>query len=75
MMALQARLTEREIKALTLAAHGVPADEIARHLDSDPETTCAIMNAARRKLGASTLMEALARAMRNGIVPMDTKRV
>ena len=75
MMALQPHLTEQEVKALTLAALGMPAHEIARRLGADATTGSAILASARQKMGARTLLEALARAIRSGIIPVDSMRM
>ena len=71
MMASPALLTERDIRVLTLTAWGIQLDEIARLIDSDTASVNRLMTSACTKLRAKTLLEAQARAIREGLIPME----
>lgn len=64
----QARLTVRQIETLALVAKGDSTKEIARALDLSPSTVKAHTAAAIAALGATNRTEAVAKAMRIGII-------
>ena len=64
----QARLTVRQIETLALVAKGDSTKEIARALDLSPSTVKAHTAAAIAALGATNRTEAVAKAMRIGLI-------
>lgn len=64
----RAPLTERELAVLRLLASGHRNEEIARQLFISPETVKAHLTKATRKLGATTRTQAVAEALRQGLI-------
>lgn len=62
------RLTHMERTCLQMAAGGEPVDVIARQCASDLAAVEAHLAAARRKLMANTTVEAIARAIKLGLI-------
>lgn len=59
-------LTEQEIAVLSLAGDGLRSREIAQRLHLAPGTVRNYLSAAKRKIGARTLLEAFRRAQEEG---------
>jgi DNA-binding NarL/FixJ family response regulator len=70
--ALRARrrgsLTERELDVLRLLAEGLPHEEIGRRLGIGSETVRTHLRKASERLGASTRTQAVATALRLGLI-------
>jgi len=64
----QDALTEREVRVLTVVATGKPSKVIARELRMSEETVKSYLKTIFAKLGAATRTEAVAIAMRRGII-------
>tara|TARA_R110002020_G_scaffold316361_10_gene531560 strand:- start:2468 stop:2677 length:210 start_codon:yes stop_codon:yes gene_type:complete len=62
------RLTHAEIVCLRLAARGQDPTGISHELGENLETVEKHLSSARRKLMASTTMEAVARALKYGLI-------
>tara|TARA_R110002020_G_scaffold154610_7_gene334614 strand:- start:55 stop:264 length:210 start_codon:yes stop_codon:yes gene_type:complete len=63
-----AGLTHAERTCLQLAARGLPLDAIARQSGASPETVETHLASVRAKLMAQTTMEAVARALKFGVI-------
>ncbi|MDX6514239.1 MAG: hypothetical protein QOE36_3743, partial [Gaiellaceae bacterium] len=61
-------LTDRELQALSRVADGMSQDEIARELGIGTETVRTHLRKARERLGAATKTEAVAAALRQGLI-------
>jgi DNA-binding CsgD family transcriptional regulator len=61
-------ITRREREVLRLLADGCPTEEIALQLFISTETVRTHIAKARRKLGARTRAEAVATAVRSGLI-------
>lgn len=61
-------LTARELEALSRVADGMSQDEIARELGIGTETVRTHLRKARERLGAATKTEAVAAALRQGLI-------
>lgn len=70
--ALSGRLSARECMCLTLLAKGSRTAQIARSIGIAPITVEFHLKNARRKLGAATREEALARALVQGDIVLDS---
>jgi DNA-binding CsgD family transcriptional regulator len=64
-------LTPAERQCLAYAAEGCAPQEIARRLGIDRDGVQAHFAAARRKLGAFTLLHAITRAVKRGLIQID----
>lgn len=62
-------LTDRELAVLALVAEGLTHDEIGRRLSIAGETARSHVRKACDRLGASTRTEAVATALRRGLIP------
>ena len=62
------RLTQREIDVLGLLAEGLPHEEIGRRLGISSETVRTHLRKASDRLGASTRTQAVATALRLGLI-------
>jgi DNA-binding NarL/FixJ family response regulator len=62
------RLSERELEILSLVAGGLDSKEIARELFLSHETVRTHMAHALAKLGARSRAQAVAVAIRNGLI-------
>ena len=62
------RLTHGERLCLQLAARGQSTDTIAEQFDGCVQTVEKLLASARRKLMADTTVEALARAIKQGLI-------
>ena len=62
------RLTHAERTCLQLAARGQALDMIAAQFDDRTETVEKHLSSARKKLIATTTMEAVARALKLGLI-------
>jgi DNA-binding NarL/FixJ family response regulator len=62
------RLTERELDVLRLLAEGFPHDEIGKTLGISSETVRTHLRKASDRLGASTRTQAVATALRMGLI-------
>lgn len=67
-------LTLAERQCLAFAAEGCCPNEIARRLGIDRAGVQAHFNAARRKLGAFTLLHAITKAVKRGLIEIDDVR-
>ena len=63
-----ARLTERELDVLRLLAEGLRQEEIGRRLGIGPETVRTHLRKACARLGAATRTQAVAAALRQGLI-------
>lgn len=61
-------LTERELDVLRLLAEGLPHEEIGRRLGIGSETVRTHLRKASDRLGASTRTQAVATALRRGLI-------
>ncbi len=61
-------LTHIEKVCLQMLAHGKPLTSIAEHYDKCPQKIDGFLESARRKLTASTNVEAVARAIQLGLI-------
>lgn len=61
-------LTERELDVLRLLAEGLPHEEIGRRLGIGSETVRTHLRKASERLGASTRTQAVATALRRGLI-------
>lgn len=66
---LQYGLTKREAELLELLTEGLPNKEVARHLCISEETVKSHLKSIYRKLSVSDRTEAVAVALREGLVP------
>jgi len=64
----QGRLTPREVKVLQFMVDGKSTDEIAKILNLSAMTVGIYASSAKSKLNSSTKIQAVARAMRNGVI-------
>lgn len=64
----QGRLTPREVKVLQFLVDGKSVDEIAKILKLSAMTVGIYASSAKSKLNSSTKIQAVARAMRNGVI-------
>ena len=64
-------LTQAERQCLAYAAEGCGPNEIARRLGIDRDGVQAHFTAARHKLGAFTLLHAITRAVKSGLIRID----
>lgn len=64
-------LTQAERQCLAYAAEGCGPNEIARRLGIDRDGVQAHFAAARHKLGAFTLLHAITRAVKRGLIQID----
>lgn len=62
------RLTYAEVTCLRRAALGETIEVIARQIDNSPEGVEALLASAREKLFATTTVEAVARAIKLGLI-------
>jgi DNA-binding NarL/FixJ family response regulator len=62
------RLTERELAVLRLLAEGLRQEEIGRRLGIGPETVRTHLRKACQRLGAATRTQAVAAALRQGLI-------
>ena len=62
------KLTQREIDVLVLLAEGLPHEEIGRRLGISSETVRTHLRKASDRLGASTRTQAVATALRLGLI-------
>jgi DNA-binding CsgD family transcriptional regulator len=62
------RLTERELDVLRLLAEGLRQEEIGRRLGIGPETVRTHLRKACARLGAATRTQAVAAALRQGLI-------
>lgn len=62
------RLTEPERTCLQLAAQGQSTGSIAEQLETCPSQIDALLASVRRKLMANTTVEAIARAIKSGLI-------
>jgi DNA-binding NarL/FixJ family response regulator len=62
------KLTERELDVLRLLAEGLPHEEIGRRLGIGSETVRTHLRKASERLGASTRTQAVATALRLGLI-------
>jgi DNA-binding CsgD family transcriptional regulator len=63
------RLSAREIECLRLAASGFTTEMIAKKLGIAARTAQFHFDSIRSKLGATNRQEAIARAVREGLIP------
>jgi DNA-binding CsgD family transcriptional regulator len=61
-------LTHAELSCLQYAARGKTANCIARRTQQRPQKVEALLASARRKLMANTIVEAIARAIKFGLI-------
>ena len=64
----RSQLTPRQVEILGLLADGTPNDEIAARLFLSPDTVRVHVKRAMANLGASTRTQAVAAAMRRGVI-------
>lgn len=64
----QGRLTPREVKVLQFMVDGKSIDEIAKIMNLSTMTISIYASSAKSKLNSSTKIQAVARAMRNGVI-------
>lgn len=64
----QGRLTPREVKVLQFMVDGKSIDEIAKVMNLSSMTVGIYASSAKSKLNSSTKIQAVARAMRNGVI-------
>jgi DNA-binding HTH domain-containing proteins len=64
-------LTQAERQCLAFAAEGFSPNEIAHRLGIDREAVQTHFTAARRKLGAFTLLHAITKAVKRGLIHVD----
>lgn len=64
----QGRLTPREVKVLQFMVDGKSTDEIANIMNLSAMTVGIYASSAKSKLNSSTKIQAVARAMRNGVI-------
>lgn len=64
----QLRLTQGEVICLQLASGGLTSEEIASASQYQPETVNTYLKSATKKLGAANRVEAVATAIRRGII-------
>ena len=62
-------LSERQVQVLALVAEGLTDDEIARQLDLSAKTVGHYLDTARARLEARSRAQAVARALRQGLLP------
>ncbi|PCI03165.1 MAG: hypothetical protein COB78_11240 [Hyphomicrobiales bacterium] len=65
---LQGRLTPREVKVLQFMVDGKSTDEISKVMNLSAMTIGIYASSAKSKLNSSTKIQAVARAMRNGVI-------
>ncbi|MFB7605245.1 LuxR C-terminal-related transcriptional regulator [Streptomyces gardneri] len=63
-----ARPTDRQLEALQLLATGIPLTHIASKMEIGPPRVAALLDAAARRMGATSRSEAVATALRNGFI-------
>lgn len=68
-----ARLTDREIAVLKLMAEGATAKEIGKRLTVESTTIATHQQRLRKKLGISNIVELTKLAIREGLIPLDSK--
>lgn len=66
-------LTPREWQVLTLAAQGMTAKDMARHLALSPRTIEIFRRHAVTKIGGRTMGHAIALAITNRVTSLDTE--
>lgn len=64
----QGRLTPREVKVLQFMVDGKSTDDIAKLMNLSAMTVGIYASSAKSKLNSSTKIQAVARAMRNGVI-------
>ena len=62
-------LSERQVQVLALVAEGLTDDEIARQLDLSAKTVGHYLDTARARLDARSRAQAVAVALRQGLLP------
>jgi two-component system, NarL family, response regulator DevR len=67
-------LTEREREVITVAARGLTAREMARHLGVRERTVTTHLAHIYKKLGCRTRVSALAAAQQSGLIPVASSR-
>lgn len=68
-------LSPAERQCLAYAAEGCGPNEIARRLGIDRSGVQAHFTAARHKLGAFTLLHAITRAVKSGLIRIDDAEI
>ena len=63
------QLTPRELAVLRLASIGAQASEVAKALDIGAETVRSHLKKAQSKFGARNTANAIAEALRQGLIP------
>lgn len=63
-------LTYAERQSLSLVANGASVRDIAVQLKTCPEAVCRHLSAARDKLDANTVLEAVAKAIKAGLLSL-----
>ena len=64
------KLSARELECLRLAATGLTTEAIAKKLGIVASTAQFHFNSIRSKLGAANRQEAIARGIRDGLIPV-----
>ena len=72
---MPAELTPRNLRVLRLAAQGLDAAQTGSRLGMTEQAVDSMLRNVRRKLGASSLDEALRKAVSRGLVPARPGRV
>lgn len=68
-----ANLTDREITVLKMMTHGATAKEIGEQLNVASTTIATHQQRLRKKLGISNIVELTKLAIREGLIPLDSK--
>jgi two-component system response regulator NreC len=68
-----ARLTDREIAVLKMMAEGAVAKEIGKRLNVASTTIATYQQRLRKKLGISNIVELTKLAIREGLIPLDSR--
>lgn len=68
-------ITAREMEVLTLYAHGLICKEIARQLEISPRTVDNLGTQVKQRIGARTMVHAVAIAMHAGLLQFDPDSV